>query len=126
MAGSTGASYAGSAGSGGGRGVRISSDGVADDGRLGLDTDTIGRDVESLTGSRLADEITATADRACCTQFVTGDQGDDVLRAGSGGRSGTTIVFFGGPVADGADRILGGPFPSEISSANVPGRSTPP
>jgi hypothetical protein len=43
-----------------GQGVRISNDGVADDGRLGLDTDNIGRDVETLIGSPFNDQITAS------------------------------------------------------------------
>jgi hypothetical protein len=80
------ASYAGSGQGPGGRGVRIANDGFANDGRIGLDTDNIGRDVENLTGSPFADEITGTGDAAlrCCVQALTGGQGDDVLRAGGG------------------------------------------
>jgi hypothetical protein len=94
------ASYAGSGQGPGGRGVRISNDGVANDGRPGLDTDTIGRDVESLTGSRFADEITANAGDDCCGG-VRGGQGDDFLRAGSG--SAREFAFLMEPVAEGAD-----------------------
>jgi len=105
------ASYAGAGQGPGGRGVRISNDGVANDGRPGLDTDNIGRDVEVLTGSRFADEITGAGDRVVANTFVEGGQGDDVLRAGSSGRN---VVFEMGPVADGADKILGGPTPTII------------
>jgi hypothetical protein len=105
------ASYAGSGGAAGGRGVRITNDGVADDGRPGLDTDNIGRDVEELIGSRLADDITATDGLELRGVTVIGGQGDDVVRAGS--RAGR--VFFNmGPAPDGADKIIGGPTRSIV------------
>jgi hypothetical protein len=108
------ASYAGSGGSGGGRGVRIVNDGQPNDGRLGLDTDNIGRDVERLTGSPFADEITVDVDGgSCCARTVTGGQGDDVLRAGSSG-SGGTVIFAMGSAPDGADKIIGGRTQSSV------------
>jgi hypothetical protein len=105
-------SYAGSAGTVGGQGVRISNDGVANDGRIGLDTDNIGQDVSRLTGSAFADEITANGPAGCCSTVVTGGQGDDVLRVGS---TGNHVTILNGPVADGADKIIGGPVPSTVS-----------
>jgi hypothetical protein len=108
------ASYAGSGGSGGGRGVRITNDGQPNDGRVGLDTDNIGRDVIKLIGSPLADEITASVNSDLGAVFVTPGQGDDVMRAGSG--PGNAVLFFNmGPVADGADKIIGGPVPSFVT-----------
>jgi hypothetical protein len=110
-------SYAGSGGSAGG-GVRISNDGIANDGRIGLDTDNVGRDVENLTGSALRDEITAHGplDFAVTGEFartsVRGGQGDDVLRVGADGGLGVDIL--NGPVADGADKIIGGPAGSVV------------
>jgi hypothetical protein len=94
------------------RGVRLSNDGAANDGRPGLDNDNIGRDVENLNGSRLGDDITAAAgqdaqgcDSRC--QFVSGGLGDDILRATVAGGQFTNIDM--GRAADGADRIIGGP-----------------
>jgi hypothetical protein len=105
-------SYAGSGGSAAG-GVRITNDGVPNDGRIGLDTDNIGRDVEKLIGSPFADEIIASVN-SDIPVFVTPGQGNDVMRAGSG--TGNALLFFSmGPVADGADKIIGGPDPSVVS-----------
>jgi len=110
-------SYAASGGSGAG-GVRISNDGIANDGRIGLDADDVGRDVEVLTGSRFADEITANGplDFAVTGEFahtrVRGGQGSDVLRVGAAG--GLGVIIENGPVADGADKIIGGPAPSTV------------
>jgi RTX calcium-binding nonapeptide repeat (4 copies) len=107
------ASYAGSGGASGGRGVRIANDGLPNDGRAGLDTDNIGRDVEVLIGSAFADDITGTADAKlqCCNQLVSGGPGADVLRAGAGPR---LTIFDMGRVADGADRIIAGSGSSTI------------
>jgi hypothetical protein len=109
--------YAGSQGATGGQGVRITNDGQPNDGRPGLDTDNVGRDVETLIGSALRDEITANG----ALEFsVTGEfahtsvragKGDDVLRVGA---IGTNVIFKNGPVADGADKIVGGPVPSQV------------
>jgi hypothetical protein len=110
-------SYAGSGGSGAG-GVQISNDGRANDGRIGLDTDNVGRDVEVLTGSRFADQIAANGplDLRVTGVFaftsVRGGQGDDVLRVGADGNQGVEIL--NGPVADGADKIIGGPAVSFV------------
>jgi hypothetical protein len=98
------------------RGVRLSNNGAAGDGRPGLDEDNIGRDVERLTGSRFADDITAAADASqlCCArqQFVSAGLGDDVLRATGG--DGQFTTFDMGRAADGADRIIGGPGHSTL------------
>lgn len=109
--------YAGSGGSGGGRGVRITNDGVANDGRIGLDTDNVGRDVEKLIGSAHRDEITANGplDFAVTGEFahteVQGFRGDDILRVGADGGLGVTIRSG---VADGADQIIGGAAASTV------------
>jgi hypothetical protein len=89
------------------RGVRISNDGAANDGRIGLDFDNIRTDVEQLDGSRFGDEITGVGDAtvSCCQTDISGGQGNDVLRAAGGAVS---TLFDMGRVADGADRIIGG------------------
>ena len=81
-------------------GVRVSNDGVANDGRIGLDDENIDRDVERLSGSPFADDLTAGSDT---TTQLRGGLGDDVLRAGA-----AATVFDMGPAADGADTILNG------------------
>jgi hemolysin type calcium-binding protein len=97
------------------RGVRISNDGVANDGRIGFAGDNIGADVERLTGSGFGDEITAMGDPTVSfpLQSITGGQGNDILRDGPG--SVLTFVVMG-PVADGADDIIGGPGESRLDS----------
>jgi hypothetical protein len=111
------ASYAGSNGSVAG-GARISNDGIADDGRRGLDADNVDRDVERLIGSRLADEITANGplDLRSTGVFafteVHGGRGDDVLRVGADGNPGVRIL--NGRAADGADKVIGGPASSFV------------
>jgi hypothetical protein len=111
-------SYAASRGPGGGQGVRITNDDVANDGRAGLDTDNVRRDVETLIGSDLRDEITANGplDFAVTGEFaetrVRALHGDDVVRVGAAGGLGVTIL--NGLVADGADKIIGGPAPSTV------------
>jgi hypothetical protein len=110
-------SYAGSA-TVGGQGVRITNDGLANDGRIGLDTDNVGRDVEVLIGSALRDEITANGPLNFAVTgefartFARGGQGDDVMRVGASGGLGVTIL--NGPVADGADKIIGGAASSHV------------
>jgi hypothetical protein len=92
------------------RGIRLSNDGVANDGRPGFDQDNIGGDVERLTGTRFGDELTA-AGRTGFGQVLRGEQGDDVLRAAPFGARGggfSQDTFFDmGRTADGADRIIG-------------------
>jgi hypothetical protein len=97
------------------RGVRLSNDGVANDGRIGLDTDNIGGDVERLTGSAFGDEITAAA-RSGFAQVLTGGLGNDVLRdAAVRNRAfSPDTVFAMGRRADGADDIIGGGAFSEV------------
>jgi RTX calcium-binding nonapeptide repeat (4 copies) len=110
------------------RGVRLSNNGLADDGRVGFDFDNVMGDVESLTGSRLADEIIAASSAAaglCCSstpvQFIDGSLGDDVLRAGAG--AGQITSFEMGRLADGADRVVGAPFANSI--VDYSGRTRP-
>jgi hypothetical protein len=91
------------------RGVRLSNDGIANDGRIGFGGDNIRGDVERLEGSAFDDEITAAA-RNGFAQVLTGGRGRDVLRDAAvrvrGGSPDT--VFDMGRVADGADDIIGG------------------
>ena len=91
------------------RGVRISNDGVAGDGRIGFDQDNIRGDVEQLTGSAFADEITA-AGRSSGAQVLTGGPANDVLRDAAVRNRGLSpdTIFAMGRVADGADDIIGG------------------
>jgi hypothetical protein len=103
-------SYAGSGGASGGRGVRIANDGLPNDGRPGLDTDNIGRDVEGIVGSSLPDEITAHS-ASNGSVSVRGGLGDDVLRAGTG----RFVIFEMGAAPDGADRIVGGSSASRVN-----------
>jgi hypothetical protein len=114
-------SYAGSGGASGGRGVRIANDGLPNDGRPGLDTDNIGRDVEGIVGSSLPDEITAHAADILANRrvHVRGGEGDDVLRAGTGRR----VIFEMGAAPDGADKIIGSE--SVISHVNYEDRTRP-
>jgi hypothetical protein len=97
------------------RGVRITNDGVANDGRIGLARDNIRGDVERLTGSAFADEITAAA-RSASGQVLTGGRGRDILRdaAVRNRRFSPDTVFDMGPVADGADDIIGGGAHSHV------------
>jgi RTX calcium-binding nonapeptide repeat (4 copies) len=96
------ASYSGAVG----QGVRLVNDGVANDGRPALDQDNVHGDVERLTGSRFADDITGMGgSQICCAQVVSGGQGVDTLRDGPGP---VNTVFDMGPVADGADNLIGG------------------
>jgi hypothetical protein len=117
-------SYAGSGGASGGRGVRISNDGLPNDGRPGLDTDNIGRDVEGIVGSSLPDDITAHGAPNIFANFnkrvhVRGGEGNDVLRAGPGRR----VIFEMGAAPDGADKIIGNE--SVISHVNYEDRTRP-
>jgi hemolysin type calcium-binding protein len=117
-------SYAGSGGASGGRGVRVNNDGQPNDGRPGLDTDNIGRDVEGIVGSSLNDDITINGAPNIFANFdsrmtVRGGLGDDVLRAGTGRR----VVFEMGKTPDGADKILSGSV--AISIINYEDRTRP-
>ena len=96
------------------RGVRISNENTANDGRIGLDRDNILTDVEHLTGSPFNDEITAMGGDSefCCIQVINGGRGDDVLRDGAGVFGSTH--FDMGRTADGADKIIGGSDSSTI------------
>lgn len=117
-------SYAGSGGASGGRGVRIANDGLPNDGRPGLDTDNIGRDVEGIVGSSLPDDITAHGAPDILANInkrvhVRGGAGNDVLRAGTGRR----VIFEMSAAPDGADTIIGGG--PVISHVNYEDRTRP-
>ena len=63
-------------------------------------------DVERLSGSRSADDITGMGgSEICCAQVLSGGDGVDTLRDGPGP---VPTVFDMGPVADGADNVIGG------------------
>jgi hypothetical protein len=96
------------------RGVRISNDGLANDGRVGFAGDNIGADVERLEGSGFADEITAAA-RNGFGQVLSGGPGNDVLRDCQGKRGVAGHRLRDGPAADGADDIIGGSAHSEVN-----------
>ncbi len=91
-------SYAGA-----GRGVTVTKDGEANDGRTGADGDQIGDDVEVLQGSRFADELVGGFHDGDRGARVAGLGGDDRLRGGRG-----NDIFLAGPLADGADHVDGG------------------
>jgi Ca2+-binding RTX toxin-like protein len=82
-----------------GRGVTVTLDAFANDGRTGADQDNIGDDVEVLQGSPFADTLQGSRE---AHRFV-GLAGDDQLRGGVG-----NDIFHMGATADGADRIDGG------------------
>jgi hypothetical protein len=81
------------------RGVTVTDDNEANDGRSGSDRDNIGPDVERIIGSNFADAITGGAG----PERIHGRGGDDALNGGGG-----IDVFVMESVADGADRIFGG------------------
>ncbi len=83
------------------RGVVVTKDGQANDGRPGVDADDIGDDVEVLQGSQFADALSGSV--AATSERFVGLGGDDTLNGGFG----NDIVETGGQ-ADGADRIDGG------------------
>jgi hypothetical protein len=97
------------------RGVRLSNDGAANDGRIGFNRDNIRGDVEHLEGSAFGDEITAAA-RNGFGQRLTGGRGNDVLRDAAVRNRGLSpdTVFDMGRQADGADDIIGGSAHSEV------------
>jgi uncharacterized protein YraI len=96
-----------------GQGVRLINDGVANDGRPALgDQDNIHGDVERLTGSRFADDITAMGGaQILFFQIVNGGESADTLRDGPGAAD---TIFRMGRVADGADNVVGGSGRSEV------------
>jgi serralysin len=88
------------------RGVIVTKDQVANDGRIAsgitsIDRDNVRNDVEKLTGSRFNDSLNGH-DLAAPEQF-DGLLGDDALTGHSG-----NDAFFAGSADDGADRINGG------------------
>ena len=82
--------------------VRVSKDGRANDGRSGFDLDNIGESVEKLVGSPHGDVLTGS--NSSVPEYLDGGLGDDVL-TGNGGPD----VFLTEFLADGADRMTGGP-----------------
>jgi hypothetical protein len=89
------------------RPVRVGPTGSS--GRIGLDSDTIGSDVERVFGSAFGDQLTAVHPREAT---LVGQGGDDVL-TGSGG-SGAFTTFDMGRQPDGADRVVPGPGFSNV------------
>jgi hypothetical protein len=85
------------------RGVAISNDRLANDGRKGLDRDNVQDDIEQLGGSRFDDQILDGGIAAGRTELI-GGPGADVL---GGGRGPGITHFKMGPFADGADTIVG-------------------
>jgi hypothetical protein len=84
------------------RGVAISNDRLANDGRKGLDRDLVQDDIEQLGGSRFDDQILDGGTAGVRTELI-GGPGRDVL----GGGLGPGITHFKmGPFADGGDTIV--------------------
>jgi hypothetical protein len=86
-------------------GVKMTNDNFNNDGRLGLDLDDIGSDIERLIGSRHNDSI-GDAGQQCCGVELSGGLGNDLLLGSP--RVGASTTFDMGPVADGADTITPG------------------
>lgn len=83
------------------RGVSITKDRRDNDGRIGVDRDNIGPDVEELMGSQFGDSLNGSAGNFNEQFFGLG--GDDVMTGGPG-----LDVFTMEAQADGADRVFGG------------------
>ncbi len=83
------------------RGVSITKDRGDNDGRVGIDRDNIGPDVEELMGSQFGDSLNGSP--GTFNERFFGLGGDDVMTGGPG-----FDVFAMGAQADGADRIFGG------------------
>jgi hypothetical protein len=83
------------------RGVSITKDRGDNDGRVGIDRDNIGPDVEELMGSQFGDSLNGSP--GSFNERFFGLGGDDVMTGGPG-----FDVFAMGAQADGADRIFGG------------------
>jgi Ca2+-binding RTX toxin-like protein len=79
-------------------GIRISLDGVANDGPAG-ETDNAGTDIENLKGGRGNDTLVGNSSR----NLIEGFAGNDTLRGGSPppSRTGTSISFLGDDTLDG-------------------------
>jgi Ca2+-binding RTX toxin-like protein len=93
----------------GSAGIAMNLDGVANDGRAGMETDNVMADVENLTGSQGPDTIDASA----AQNIIDGQGGDDTL---SGGASADLI--FGGNFDSGVDTISGGDGDDTISGGD--------
>jgi Ca2+-binding RTX toxin-like protein len=82
----------------GSAGVVVSINGVANDGRAGIETDNVMLDVESLTGSQGPDTLTGSA----ASNFLDGGSGSDTLNGGAG-----QDTLFGGFADAGVDTLNG-------------------
>jgi serralysin len=86
------------------RGVRVDTDdfpgaGLSEDGRPGIDRETIGDDIETINGSSFADVLFGSG----ANDLLRGRNGDDVIA----GRGGADIIDEDS-TANGADTISGG------------------
>jgi Ca2+-binding RTX toxin-like protein len=97
------------------RGVLVTKDERANDGRPGLDFDNVRSDVERLVGSAHGDSLNGNS--GSVTEFFQGGLGNDLL-FGNGGPD----VFESSAAADGADKMTGGPGIDQVSYA---GRTRP-
>ena len=98
------------------RGVIVTKDQLANDGRISsgitaIDRDNVRNDVEKLVGSRFNDSLNGH-DLAAPEQF-DGLLGDDALTGHSG-----NDTFFAGSADDGADRINGGAGEDAVDYGN--------
>lgn len=93
------------------RGVNVTKDLAANDGRPGLDRDNIGTDVERITGSNFRDLLTGH-DNPDTELFAPG-LGDDVVDGGGGPDS-----YLSEATADGADFVRGGAGVDRVSYTN--------
>jgi Ca2+-binding RTX toxin-like protein len=96
------------------RGVRVDTDdnvggGPAEDGRPGIDFESVGRDIEKLEGSNFADVLFGSPGN----DNITGRAGDDEL----GGGAGNDFFFEGEGGPSGADSIHGADGDDRVSYA---------
>src|SRR5262249_34135897 len=80
----------------GSAGIAMSLDGLANDGRSGMETDNVMPDVENLTGSQGPDTIDASA----VQNIIDGQAGDDTITGGA-----SADLIFGGNFDSGVDTI---------------------
>ena len=94
--------------------VEVTKDGVANDGRPGLDRDNIGVDVEIVTGTNFGDRLVGQSGPLGIAEEFRPRGGDDVVL--SSPNVFTTVDM--GAARDGADRIVGAAVVSYAGRAN--------